>query len=338
MKYLSLDLVVLRKSTTWTYAYKHPWMGFACVNLWVEAAARDGDGIPDDDEVLSRLAGVPLEVFQPIKDKVMHAWDLRNGEWTHPVILAEFNRYKKSISAGKKGAKKRWENNKVDSPPNGDPNSPPNGDPNGVPNGHPLPIVKSESKETPQPPKSKSAPADAPRPQPVVAAVFDRVCSLLRIDITKLRRQTGWINFPATLAAWVDAGCDPDLDVWPTIERLGLAAIARNDIPKTPAYFNAEILAARDRRRLANPGGSGMVTTETTSDPHEWSDRLAVWRQSKKWTTRWGPKPTEPGCLVPRFILDHPQGHIHPPYRTPAEPAWTYGPDGRPNWPLTTGA
>lgn len=333
MKYLSLDLVVLRKSDTWTEAYRHPWMGFACVNLWAAAAERDGEGIVDDNDVLARLAGIPLDVFIPLKEKIMKAWDLKSGRWTHPVILAEYRRYSKKITGGKKGAKNRWQNNDVDGSPNGSPNGIPNDIANGIPNGYPLTIVKSESKDNPLPPTQNPAPASAPGPLPAAAAVFDRVCTILKIDHAKLRRMPAWINFPATIAGWIEAGCDPDRDIWPTIERLALAKVASGDLPKSPAYFNSGILEARNKRLVANPSGSGMVTPETTSDPHEWSDRLAVWRKSKKWSAKWGPSPDHPGTLVPKFILNHPQGHVHPQYRTPAEPAWTWGSDGQPNWP-----
>jgi len=331
MKYLSLDIESLRKSRTWAQAHEHPWMALACLNLWIAAAERESEGIPDHDPTLARLAGVPVDVFISIKPQVMSAWDIRGGEWFHPVILAEYRRFSSKVTAGKQGAKKRWQNKDVDGTPNGSPKGTHMGsqkEPTWSPNANPGSHSQSHSQTTtPKPPSNSNGSG------PEVAPVFERVCRLLKIDFAKLRRNAAWSNLPASIAAWVEAGCDLELDVWPTIERLGLAAIARGDLPKTPGYFNAEILAARDRRRVANSGNGAMVTVENCTDPFEWSDRLQVWRSTKKWNPKWGPKPDQPDTMVPRFILDHPQGHLHPQYRTPAEPAWEWLPDGTHTWP-----
>jgi uncharacterized protein YdaU (DUF1376 family) len=90
-------------------------------------------GLPDDDRVLAHLARIPLEEWNELGiNKIMGCFfrdeetGLLHNEKLEKV-RADLGKYKKKLSdAGKRGAKKRWND---DSHPNGQANSHPNGSP-----------------------------------------------------------------------------------------------------------------------------------------------------------------------------------------------------------------
>lgn len=284
MKYLSLDLGRLKNSDTWAEAHKHPWMGLACHNLWYAAAERDGEGLPNDDETLSRLAGVSLKVWKSLRPKVMKSWTLVDGRWVHPIVQAEAERYKKSVENGRKGAKaKHNKNNDLPSPPTsppgGNPTRPPNGVATSPPAGTPLPIVqssqvKSSSKEV----SSASAP-ELP---------LDRLLRLLKIDHRTLLRKPSFQGFAGFLYDWKAAGCDLERDVWPTIERVA----ARGQDIGSPKFFEKAIFKARDDRIAAEP-----------SEAERWATRVEGFKVGGFWPDAYGPRPGQPGCLCPPELL-----------------------------------
>lgn len=278
----------LRSSDTWAEAHKHPWMALACHNLWYATAEREGEGLLDDDDTLARLAGVKPAVWKTLKPKVLKAWELVDGRWVHPVIQHEARRHQMVVDGGKHGAAKRWKNKGLDSPPKGPPNGPPNreakGDPNRVPdappNGSSLVLSRSSSsKEV----SSASAP-ESP---------LDRLMKLLKLDHRALQRKPQFQAFSAFLHDWKVAGCDPERDVWPTIERVA----ARGQDIGSPRFFEKAIFKTRDDRIAAQP-----------SEAERWATRVEAFRVSGFWPDApvpegFGPKPGRPGCLCPPELL-----------------------------------
>jgi hypothetical protein len=117
---------------------------------------------------------------------------------------------------------------------------------------------------------------------------IDRLAKALRIDLAKLHRLPKFQTFPALMGHWVELGCDPDKDIWPTIERI---AKGRADIA-SPRFFEQAILEARDLRLASQP-----------SDRDRWETRVASFRSHKFWAPQWGPPPDEPGCQAPADLL-----------------------------------
>jgi len=115
-----------------------------------------------------------------------------------------------------------------------------------------------------------------------------RAARLMGVDEARLRRRSGWLIFGDMVAGLTADGCEAERDVWPTIERI---ARGLREPPASPLYFRAAILDARDRRL----GGGGPHAAGLT----EWADRLAVYEAQGVWSSRWGPKPGEAGCLAP---------------------------------------
>jgi len=92
------------------------------------------------------------------------------------------------------------------------------------------------------------------------------------------------------ILALVESGIDFELDV--------LAGIRINPKPqaKTWAYFVPQIEEYARKRR-------GLLDVATTAAPEtDWTARLEAWRQGT-WGS-WGPKPGEPGCQVPKHLLE----------------------------------
>ena len=274
MRYLSFDLTRLRNSDTWAEAHKHPWMGLACHNLWYAAADRDGEGIPDDDDVLARLAGVKKSVWKKIREKVLKSWKLSDGKWTHSLIISESERLKAASEYGKQGAKKRWKKAENSDSVDRVPIDTPQGPPIRVEDSPPNALVLSSTSHS-QVSKGGKLP-------------IDRLAKALRLDMAKLQRLPKFSTFPGLMAEWVEKGCDPDKDIWPTIERI---AKGRSDIA-SPRFFEQAILEARDTRLASQP-----------SDRERWETRVASYRSHKFWAPQWGPPPDEPGCQAPADLL-----------------------------------
>lgn len=144
-----------------------------------------------------------------------------------------------------------------------------------------------------QKPRARSQLPDDARPRQAGAgaagvSALARAARALGVEEATLRRRTGWIIFGDMIEDLAAQGCDAERDVWPTIGRL---AQRLKETPATPAYFRAAILEARDRRRAAGgPHASGVG---------EWQDRLDVFAREGAWSSAWGPKPGEAGCLAP---------------------------------------
>jgi len=116
-----------------------------------------------------------------------------------------------------------------------------------------------------------------------------RAARLMGVDAARLRRRPGWLIFGDMIAGLQADGCEAERDVWPAIERV---AKGMREPPASPLYFRAAILDARDQRRArGGPHAAGLL---------EWEDRLAVYAAEGAWSSRWGPKPGEAGCLAPQ--------------------------------------
>lgn len=117
---------------------------------------------------------------------------------------------------------------------------------------------------------------------------LSRAAAALGVQVETLRRRTGWIILGDMIEGLAAEGCDVERDVWPTIARV---AKRLSETPATPLYFKTAILDARDRRRASEAPQAVAAA--------EWQDRLAVFAAEGVWSTRWGPKPGEAGCLAP---------------------------------------
>ncbi|MDR7032415.1 hypothetical protein [Mesorhizobium sp. BE184] len=117
----------------------------------------------------------------------------------------------------------------------------------------------------------------------------------------------------APILGLIDAGCDLETDILPTI-RARAAKLTRP--AGSWAYFVQPIREAYEARIAAGTGLSKPKASKTDSDrtpeelEHHWRGRLNLCRRSAQdWLTHaWGPMPGKPGCRVPEHLLQPSDG------------------------------
>jgi len=119
--------------------------------------------------------------------------------------------------------------------------------------------------------------------------LIERAAAALKTPIERLMRKPAWLVFGDMVGELAAQGCEAERDVWPTITRI---ASRMREPPASPAYFRQAILEARDARLARGP-------SRTAASCLEWEDRLAVFAAEGAWSSRWGPKPGEAGCVAP---------------------------------------
>lgn len=129
--------------------------------------------------------------------------------------------------------------------------------------------------------------ASAREPRAVLLPL-DRLAGILKIDHATLHRRPKFAEFPGIFHDWKTAGCDPESDIWPTIERL---AKRSKDIG-SPRFFEAAIFKARDDRAASEP-----------TELERWTKRVEGYYLDGFWHEQWGPEPAQPGCLAPAELL-----------------------------------
>jgi hypothetical protein len=127
-------------------------------------------------------------------------------------------------------------------------------------------------------------------PQKTANSDLERLAGILKLDHRAFHRHPKFARFPAFMAEWLEAGCDPTLDVWPTIEKLA----RRNPNITSPAFFDTAIREAFEIRKASQP-----------MDLELWRKRIRALTKRNTWPEHeWGPRPGAPGCKVPKQVLD----------------------------------
>lgn len=125
--------------------------------------------LPNDDQILSRLARLDPATWAEVKAGVLVPWRLgTDGRLHNKRLRLEYDKALSLIRAktagGRAGAVKRWATGNTDSSPNGTPNGSASGSPNGTPNANQNQIKsqKGEEKDPPNPPRTGGTPATIP--------------------------------------------------------------------------------------------------------------------------------------------------------------------------------
>jgi hypothetical protein len=122
-----------------------------------------------------------------------------------------------------------------------------------------------------------------------------------------LHRHYAWMVFGDTFQTWVEDGCDPERDIWPTLRARTLKRHGK--VPASPAYFTEAVREARDRRGERPAPGSRTIgapyLASTALSPagfvtqEQWDERARLFETHGLWSRRWGPKPGETGSAAP---------------------------------------
>lgn len=244
--------------------------------LLMEAWRRPSCSLPDDDDMLARLACMSAERWAFNRDAVMAFWtyDGRRKEWTQ-LRLTDEREYvrQKSLSQRHKAAKRWKTTRKADAVAM----------PEGMPDACPLPtptIVDtnvSTLSETKAKPKGKGRAGNSYTPE------YEML----------------WKAYPSTVG-------QSKLDGFKAWQKLTAEQQAQA-MASLPSY--AQLLKANPTRVVKHVQGylSGrMFESFAPPDPQQadWPKRLTYGRQWKQWPAhQWGPMPGQVGCLVPTALL-----------------------------------
>jgi hypothetical protein len=122
-------------------------------------------------------------------------------------------------------------------------------------------------------------------------ALNRRLAGALGIPLEQLYLRGGYANFVADFYKWKCDGCDPELDIWPTITKLA----AQGKTIRGPRYFHDAIIDARDMRLSCLPS-QAEIRQRMEAQVFAFYD--VGW-----WIEDLGPNPKEPGCKIPPDIL-----------------------------------
>jgi uncharacterized protein YdaU (DUF1376 family) len=266
-----------------------------------------GGPLPDDDAQLSRIIRCDKKsAWKKLRFRLEKLFEVRNGIWRHKRIdleLAEARqRTETRRNAGKKGADRKW---------HGHSNA------NGIANGNAidLPSVcqwQNDGQSQPQSHKTENSrqreSTDPARgkgggdPALAVIAAFD--ASRVRAFGEEMRRPWPRSTDHQTAKGWLDAGLS-------VAELAGMFDAVHRKVagqghapPEHLSYHQTDVdRLLRARSGSAAHGESGNMPIAADAEEAAWRSRLKQFSKDGFWVERWGPKPGEPGCFVPREIL-----------------------------------
>lgn len=255
--------------------------------LLMEAWRRPSCSLPDDDEMLARLACLSSERWAINRDIVMAFWkfDGRKKEWTQSRLNDERLYVVKKSGLQRDKAANRWNKSK-----NTDAGTMPEAMPDGCPSDAPTPTptivdtnVSTSMSETGIPVSDASKPKASRRKS--YPADFEQF----------------WAAYPETVGQSKVNGAK----AWERLSADDRAAA----LASLPAY--AALLARRTDRPVKHVQGflngrmfETLVPAPRATSREQWGLNLAHARQNLVWSTaEWGPMPGALGCRVPADLL-----------------------------------
>ncbi|MFM9863594.1 MAG: hypothetical protein ACKVRO_08300 [Micropepsaceae bacterium] len=152
-----------------------------------------------------------------------------------------------------------------------------------------TPVKSQESQVTSQ----QSEPDRAAPVASLPMAPILRAAQAMGTTLEALHRKLSWSIFDYTFQLWVEEGCDPERDIWPTI---GALTAKRRGVPESPAYFAEAVREARDRRLEGKAAPRVLNAPAPWVSPEDQASRLKTFGETGIWPRSWGPKPdTENG-------------------------------------------
>lgn len=275
----------------WTDAYLSDTRHLSCEQhgayllLLMEAWRRPTCSLPNDDEVLARLACLSVDRWMAIRDVVMAFWkyDGRRKDW-HQLRLDDERAYvAQKRSSQRDKAAKRWSKTR-----NTDAAAMPEGMPDECPDDAPTPTPTSKGSEDKSsehmPAKAGAAGTKSKRQN--YPAPFDEL----------------WKAYPTTRNMSKSDG----FKVWSRLSAED-KALAAKSIPNFVAYcktnptypviYLERYLSKRRFEGHAEDGGAAVTEVD-------WQKRLEHARKKGWWgVSDWGPFPGQLGCLVPSELL-----------------------------------
>jgi uncharacterized protein YdaU (DUF1376 family) len=154
----------------------------------------------------------------------------------------------------------------------------------------------------PEPYKSSSSSDEGKKDAAKRMEIGTKVCTIAGMD---MGRFTGDFSI---VSAWLNAGCDPDLDIYPAVEAVTSRPGFDRQI-RALSYFTNPITEARSNRVRKIPDDLNRPDPKpdcTKFDDDDWRACMEVMRDQPHltWPDHWGPPRGADGCLVPQAVID----------------------------------
>lgn len=210
---------------------------------------------PDHDEILAAITKLPLPRWKKLRPTIQAFFRVSDGRWLQKRAEEELANAAsitdKRREAGKAGAEARW--GKPDGKGNGNRNGKLDGKGMAEPLANPMRTQWQNDGPSPSPsqsPKEDGGGGTHPRDR----NAFDRVYA----ELEKILNRSAFNG--SRIWAWIEAGADPELDIFPTVKRLNDDALKKGEAIGSLRYFdNAIKRAVADRTQpmtnVAREGG-----------------------------------------------------------------------------------
>ncbi|HEV7352570.1 MAG TPA: DUF1376 domain-containing protein [Brevundimonas sp.] len=257
--------------------------------LIMHAWTNDGM-IPSDDAQLARITRMPLAQWRKIKAEVLSFWTMPGGAgapiYMHDRIEEELKRSRevseKRRKAGANGAAKRWQD---DSKCYGDA----------------IDLPVADASQIDRQSQSHNSPSESKRARGAALpdGLIDKVWSSAP---QKARERSSRADTTKALAAAIKRGGDPD-EIVASLNRYWQSPDASKD---GGAYAKGvHRMIAEDRWREWSTGQAAKSESDDAETDADWRRRLSWWQADRSWIeAMYGPRPGEPGCRVPKHLLE----------------------------------
>lgn len=233
--------------------------------------------LPADDAQLAAICKATPAEWKKLKPVISGFFHEQGGMWVQKRSEEEIALAKKmseaKASAGKKGGHSRWQKDST---------------------AIAEPLVDAKQNDTPiSLPSPSSASAEHGAADNSTLSEIGRLNCILSFD------ESDWKSHAANIRALVDLkaeGCDFEKHIRPAAEKCAGKA-------KRIAYIAPAARELRDSEKAVAALGTSPKPFEDT-DLAGWKERLRVLSERGSWLEKWGAKPGEPNCRVPKQLLE----------------------------------
>lgn len=236
---------------------------------------RNQGPLPDDDESFASAAKVALPAWRKMRAKIAVFFVVENGLWTSTELEEELAKAQTTFGQKSKAGKASAEAKKLARQTNGadhepatavatavdaaavtgratEPQRTGNGDPDGSATLLPLTLTDASSEAS-----SRAAARDLAKRAVEISDALQAICG------TDQNRHRAWAVV-APITGWLQAGADPDLDIFPAVRAVMARRNAKSEgAPASPAYLTAAVMDAL----AARSGSKPPATPSAPADP-----------------------------------------------------------------------